>query len=218
MTMAYIGVQEWLDMWNSVGQSEVQLEGRCRGIADDQSAMAAMRSEMTEVEAFFDSKRQVPTPSPANATTPQYARVAPTVSLACAPTAVGHWDWYRVEYSYDIKSTAPLVEFGMDYGDGRSYVAYDEASAVRDVYWHKYTSPGSYTATAWVVDSNGLRGQASCVFRWDDVAPVPQGGGGGSDWGGGDLDCEDIGYEIWVGDDDPNGLDGDGDGWGCESW
>ncbi len=33
-----------------------------------------------------------------------------------------------------------------------------------------------------------------------------------------DLDCEDIGQEIWVGDDDPNGLDRDGDGWGCEGW
>ena len=105
----------------------------------------------------------------------------------------------------------------MDYGDGKSYVAYDEASALRDVYWHKYTSSGSFTATAWVVDSDGLRGEASCIFRWDYLAPAPQ-GGGGPDWGGGDLDCEDIGYEIWVGDNDPHGLDGDGDGWGCESW
>lgn len=217
MTMAYIGVQEWLDMWNSVGQSEAQLEGRCTRIADDQSAMAAMRSEMTEVEAFFDSKSQVPTPRPTTATAPQYPRVAPTVSLECGPAVVGDWEWYRIEYGYLIEPSAPLVEFGMDYGDGRSYVAYDEASAVRDVYWHKYTSPGVYTATAWVVDSNGLRGQASCIFRWDVPAPVPQGGSGG-DWSGGDLDCDDIGYEIWVGDYDPNGLDGDGDGWGCEGW
>ena len=33
-----------------------------------------------------------------------------------------------------------------------------------------------------------------------------------------DLDCVDIGYETWVGSDDPNGLDADGDGWGCEGW
>lgn len=34
----------------------------------------------------------------------------------------------------------------------------------------------------------------------------------------GDLDCEDVGYEHYVGNDDPNGLDGDGDGWACEGW
>ena len=28
----------------------------------------------------------------------------------------------------------------------------------------------------------------------------------------------DVGEEVWVGDDDPDGLDADGDGWGCESW
>ena len=27
-----------------------------------------------------------------------------------------------------------------------------------------------------------------------------------------------VGEEVWVGDDDPDGLDADGDGWGCEIW
>ena len=35
---------------------------------------------------------------------------------------------------------------------------------------------------------------------------------------GGDLDCADIGKMIYVGSNDPNHLDGDGDGWGCESY
>lgn len=34
----------------------------------------------------------------------------------------------------------------------------------------------------------------------------------------GDLDCEDYGEEVWVGDYDPDSLDADGDGWGCEGW
>ena len=33
-----------------------------------------------------------------------------------------------------------------------------------------------------------------------------------------DQDCVDVGEEVWVGDDDPDGLDADGDGWGCEVW
>jgi len=36
---------------------------------------------------------------------------------------------------------------------------------------------------------------------------------------GGDLDCEDIGYEHDIdSSDDPNNLDGDGDGIACEGW
>lgn len=33
---------------------------------------------------------------------------------------------------------------------------------------------------------------------------------------GGDIDCWQVAGPVWVGDYDPNGLDGDGDGWGCE--
>ena len=36
---------------------------------------------------------------------------------------------------------------------------------------------------------------------------------------GGDLDCEDFGYEFEIDpNDDPHGLDGDGDGIACEGW
>lgn len=38
-------------------------------------------------------------------------------------------------------------------------------------------------------------------------------------WNEVDNDCSDyIGNDIWVGDYDPDGLDRDGDGWGCESY
>jgi hypothetical protein len=30
--------------------------------------------------------------------------------------------------------------------------------------------------------------------------------------------CSDIGRKVWVGDDDTDNLDADGDGWGCESY
>jgi hypothetical protein len=32
-----------------------------------------------------------------------------------------------------------------------------------------------------------------------------------------DQDCSDIGRKVFVGSYDPDGLDRDGDGWGCES-
>ena len=30
--------------------------------------------------------------------------------------------------------------------------------------------------------------------------------------------CTDIGRKVWVGSDDDDNLDADGDGWGCESY
>lgn len=33
-----------------------------------------------------------------------------------------------------------------------------------------------------------------------------------------DDDCIDVGEKVWVGSYDPDGLDRDGDGWGCESY
>jgi len=33
-----------------------------------------------------------------------------------------------------------------------------------------------------------------------------------------DQDCADIGRKVYVGSYDPDGLDRDGDGWGCESY
>lgn len=33
-----------------------------------------------------------------------------------------------------------------------------------------------------------------------------------------DLDCVDIGREVYVGYDDPYNLDADYDGWACEGW
>lgn len=47
------------------------------------------------------------------------------------------------------------------------------------------------------------------------VAPVPsyENPAAGND---GTPDCPPGGGPLWVGDDDPYGLDGDGDGWACE--
>ena len=43
--------------------------------------------------------------------------------------------------------------------------------------------------------------------RWIEAYPGPAGY---------DLDCADIGHQVRVTGADPYGLDGDGDGWGCE--
>jgi hypothetical protein len=50
--------------------------------------------------------------------------------------------------------------------------------------------------------------------NYDYYEEDPYGGYGD----GFDQDCADVGEEVWVGDYDPDGLDADGDGWGCETW
>ncbi len=35
---------------------------------------------------------------------------------------------------------------------------------------------------------------------------------------GNDQDCSDVRRKVFVGSDDPDRLDADGDGWGCESY
>lgn len=47
---------------------------------------------------------------------------------------------------------------------------------------------------------------------------APFGAASGPPWNGFDLDCDDVQHRVWVGDNDPHALDGDGDGWGCESY
>ena len=69
---------------------------------------------------------------------------------------------------------------------------------------------------------------SSCVSSLDDPPT------GGCDWATGycedpyyedpypgyddtaDQDCSDVDGPVYVGDNDPDGLDRDGDGWGCE--
>jgi hypothetical protein len=51
--------------------------------------------------------------------------------------------------------------------------------------------------------------------------PVPQSPFAGPGTGplfGGDIDCYQVGHPVYVGPSDPNGLDADSDGIGCESW
>ncbi len=82
-----------------------------------------------------------------------------------------------------------------------------------------YEKSNDYQPTyRYIPDSTIVSGFDSSIE--DDPSDVSS----GEDWNdysvddSSDLDCEDIGDEVWVGDDDPDGLDRDGDGWGCEGW
>src|SRR5262249_51188790 len=39
------------------------------------------------------------------------------------------------------------------------------------MFWHRYSAPGTYTVTAWVEDAIGRRASDSCRFTWTRPAP-----------------------------------------------
>ncbi len=97
--------------------------------------------------------------------------------MNCGPPAAGNWNWYHKSFGSGWISRLPIVEWGIDYGDGKQYAAHDETSAREDVFWHEYQSSGSYLVRAWVIDSAGRR--AACTFTWlDGGSPNPAAGNG----------------------------------------
>jgi hypothetical protein len=72
--------------------------------------------------------------------------------------------------------------------------------------------------TAWTQGDVGLIFHAQSELLSGDLELSGDGGSGSGGFtpSSGDLDCADVGGPIPVGPDDPNNLDGDGDGIGCE--
>src|SRR5215212_7379035 len=87
---------------------------------------------------------------PVPCSTPTTRRPRPRLSLDCGLVAsVGK----RAGFGHTAKQgSAPLNEWGIDYGDGRRYVTHDAATAEREAFWHMYQQSGSYTVRAWVAN------------------------------------------------------------------
>ncbi len=241
--LSYTGDLEAQNTWNEMRYDKERLEAHCAAIAQDPSARDHVETDIAQLNAFFAAQEPAP-PTTVRPTPPTTVRPAPTttypqlpprVQLSCPSTANGDWEWYQVDYGYAVERYAPIVEWGMNYGDGKSFTTGSEASAEQDLFWHRYTSPGSYRASAWVIDVDGRRAEDSCTFNWHRPTPpaniqpaVPSGGGCDPNYTGcvpiaSDVDCaggsgngpaytgkvQVIGVDIY-------GLDRDGDGWGCE--
>jgi hypothetical protein len=222
-----IGDAAYTAAWGALDAAGI--EAQCRQTAADPAAAATMQGEIVQLQQFFEAAKAAEattTTTPATTTPPTPPPPpppgpAPVIRISCPTPQMAPADTVRVDFGYTYYATSPqLVEWGMDYGDGHHDTSTDEATARNRVFWHRYRSPGAYHATAWVVDAIGRRATASCDWPWYPSSRHPTSPPIVSDDEPtyGDLDCEDIGEEVWVGDDDPNHLDGDGDGWGCESY
>ena len=117
-----------------------------------------------------------PTTQPVETTTPPPPPPgpAPTIDITCPTPKNSGADSLRADFGYDFHATTPaLVRWGIEYGDGRSYTADNEAKARTQVFWHYYRSPGTFTVTAWVEDAIGRRASDSCQFTWTQPPPPP---------------------------------------------
>lgn len=100
-----------------------------------------------------------------------------TIGIACPAPVSGAWTSYTASFNPSLYGPGPITQYGIDYGDGHGYVTADRATAEREEYWHKYTTPGSFTVHAWAINGANERSDASCVFTWSSTLG-PQGGGG----------------------------------------
>jgi hypothetical protein len=69
-----------------------------------------------------------------------------------------------------------------------------------------------------VQDALGGTMSRIAVSTPESVPVLPVTGSGTDSLIGGDIDCFQVGHPVYVGAYDPNGLDADNDGIGCESW
>lgn len=246
---AFTGVPAAQTTWDAMDRDESMLIESCQQVVKSPTAQRVLKTHLSELTSIFPGlvdhaetavTAAISTTLPATTTTrpiptSTIPRVPPSIQIYCPSFGDGNWEWYDVEFGYAFNSYAPIVEWGMDYGDGRSFRAHSEDSAESDLYWHRYSSPGVYLASAWVIDENGLRDDASCTWGWHQPPPVanvqpllPAGGGCDPNYTGcvpiaSDVDCaggsgngpaytgtvQVIGVDIYD-------LDGDGDGWACE--
>jgi hypothetical protein len=217
-TSAFLGDEESQAVWSWAGESDQGLREVCDDIAihkpDWRATIESDHAELLELLAS-----QPPPTSQPNSTTVVVRGLPPVVELDCGFPYAGDWEWFRMEFGYFYDADARIVEWGIDYGDGNTYVVDTDSEARVDLYWHKYWSDGSFNVRTWIVDEYGRRAADSCIFSWTRTRSVNRGGSDDNYYDtGGDLDCEDVGHEVYVGNDDPDNLDGDGDGWGCEGW
>lgn len=155
--------------------------------------------------------------------------LSPQVSLACPPFDQGPWDWYEAAFTPTVGLASEFRSASIRYGDGRTYESSTWDDAQRNMFWHRYQEPGSFTVTVSVTDAAGRVGSGSCDFGWNDTRG-PSASGCDLNYSGGcvpiasDVDCAGgsgngpafVWGPVYVVGVDVYGLDRDHDGVGCE--
>tara|TARA_Y100001970_G_C14199721_1_gene840392 strand:- start:144 stop:1079 length:936 start_codon:yes stop_codon:yes gene_type:complete len=110
-----------------------------------------------------------PTPTP----TPEPAK--PRINISCPTDFSENWQSVRVPFGYsywpsdkssNTKDGSTISQIKIDYGDGRSYTSYSFADVEKNLFWHRYYSPGSFDVNVTYKLTNGMVDTAQCSFLW----------------------------------------------------
>lgn len=186
---------------------------------DGDAALSALASlNLTEP----DSR----TPTTQRSTTTTVRPSGPRALLLCPADYAGSEQSVVAEFGGRIE----VEDFGsatLDYGDGKSYTSWSPGDADRNLFWHRYSSPGRFTVTLTVTDLDGSAATAACSWEWERPASAPA--SCDPNYSGcvpiaSDVDCAGgsgngpayVRGPVRVVGADIYGLDRDGDGVGCE--
>jgi hypothetical protein len=163
--LAFTGNEQAVQIWNDAGQNDDQLREKCADIgrndpAARESVVKAADALTAELADAASSTTTTTTIDPNKA----------YISLKCPPEETEAVGSFRAEF--DVEQSAPenvsIREWGIDYGDGRSYKAGSQRSAEEELYWHNYYETGAFEVTVWIVDAANERTEATCTFRWSN--------------------------------------------------
>ena len=90
------------------------------------------------------------------------------VTVTCPPAETEAVGSYRAEFEVETYSPVDIRQWGIDYGDGRSYTAGSEATAEEELWWHNYYETGSFEVKVWTIDVNGERTEGTCTVTWSN--------------------------------------------------
>jgi hypothetical protein len=201
------------------------------GISAAVGALVANRDDSGDTRPTATVAPTAPTvPATTSSATTTSTPSSPAFMLHCPNSGIVNSSSFHVRFGHSpITTSAPIVRFDIDYGDGQHFTNATEAG----VFEHRYVRGGAFTVTAVVTDARGQQGQSSCSFSWRPrevpeprptslepraachpsypnvcIPPAPP-----------DLNCPDVPYtDFTVLPPDPHGFDGNGDGEGCESY
>lgn len=163
--LAFIGNRRATKIWNDVGQSEDRLAERCADIGRNDPA-----TQKAIVKAVNTSQARLREVDLSTTTTTTIDPNQAYISITCPPRETDAVGSFRAEF--DVEQSAPdnvsIREWGIDYGDGRSYKAGSQSTAEAELYWHNYYETGAFEVTAWITDAAGERTEATCTVRWSN--------------------------------------------------
>lgn len=161
---------------------------------------------------------------------------SPQVAIYCPSPDAGAWDWYDAGFAHSLDLYNEFSHARIDYGDGRSYSSSTAEDAKQNMFWHRYSSDGTFVVTVSVTDVAGRTGSGSCTFQWTDTRGSSSAGQQATatscdtNYEGAcvpiasDVDCSGgsgngpayVRGPVYVVGSDIYGLDRDNDGVGCE--